>query len=323
MPSAAGTRTVGRAAARSASSEAVLEQKAGQTLVTTVTAKSLRLRASPSTGGAVVGSAEQGDQVVLLRRKGAWLEVRLASGAQGWMHGDHLSKPDSPSLSTDVAGRATITDGDTLRIGDVRVRLHGIDAPESGQRCEDGGGKLYPCAGRAANALAAKIGRGTVTCRPEDMDRYGRTVAVCLLTSTGEDLNAFMVASGWALAYRTYSTAYVDEEAAAKSTRRGLWQGRFVAPWDYRGGERLARLVPRTSSTPPPAALTPAGGAAPNAAPAAGPCLIKGNISESGRIYHMPGSRWYERTKISPGKGERWFCTEDEARAAGWRAPRG
>ena len=55
--------------------------------------------------------------------------------------------------------------------------------------------------------------------------------------------------------------------------------------------------------------------------PQSGSCLIKGNISENGRIYHVPGSRYYERTKIDEAKGERWFCTEEEARAAGWRPP--
>ena len=52
--------------------------------------------------------------------------------------------------------------------------------------------------------------------------------------------------------------------------------------------------------------------------PASG-CLIKGNVSDRGRIYHLPGSDAYDKVRIDPGKGERWFCTEDEARAAGWR----
>ncbi|MGN6917326.1 sunset domain-containing protein [Neisseria sp. P0017.S004] len=50
---------------------------------------------------------------------------------------------------------------------------------------------------------------------------------------------------------------------------------------------------------------------------------MKGNIGNSGRIYHVPGTAAYEKTKIDEAKGERWFCSEDEARAAGWRAPRG
>ena len=127
----------------------------------------------------------------------------------------------------------------------------------------------------------------------------------------------------------------MDEEAAAKRAGRGLWQGRFVAPWDHRGGERLERsaqretrstaAAPRVSSAPSTTSPSPAPArvAAPSAAPASGPCRIKGNISDNGRIYHVPGSHWYDRTKISPGKGERWFCSEAEARAAGWRAPRG
>ena len=296
----------------------------------TVTATSLRMRGSPSTSADVIASASRGTVVTVLAQQGDWVEVRLPSGAQGWMHGDYLSEPVTAAdagagalpaaaseRSADLRGRATVTDGDTIRIGDVRVRLFGIDAPESGQTCEDGAGRLYPCAGRAANALGDKIGRGTVTCQREDTDRYGRTVAVCTLASTGEDLNAFMVASGWALAYRTYSAAYIDEEAAAKRARRGLWQGRFIAPWDYRGGQRLERT--RRASPGSGSSVS----RSPSATPAAGPCLIKGNISKSGRIYHVPGSRWYEKTKIDARAGERWFCSEDEARAAGWRAPRG
>jgi len=49
-------------------------------------------------------------------------------------------------------------------------------------------------------------------------------------------------------------------------------------------------------------------------------CIIKGNISDRGeRIYHMPGGEFYDRTRISLAKGERWFCSEADARAAGWR----
>ncbi len=139
-------------------------------------------------------------------------------------------------------------------------------------------------------------------------------VGTCEVFSTGEDLNAAMVSAGWALAYRQYSTAYVMEEAAAQAARRGLWQGTFVLPWDYRAGERLAREG-RATSVDASTSVEAAG--------ASGSCLIKGNISESGHIYHLPGSKWYEKTRIDVGRGERWFCSEGDAQAAGWRAPRG
>ena len=297
-----------------------------------VTASSLRMRSGPGTGNGVVGSAPRGTEVAALASDGDWVEVRLSDGRTGWMHGDYLGPVRTLDVAgdADAIGRATVTDGDTIVIGEARIRLHGIDAPEDGQTCEDAGGSLYPCGGRAANALFDRVGQQTVACEERDTDRYGRMVGVCRLVATGEDLNAFMVASGWALAYRSYSTDYLDEEDAARVRKVGLHQGRHVAPWDWRRGTRLEdRSAPAAVAAAPATPSTTA-----RARPAAAPfqqrfagqeraCNIKGNISKSGRIYHTPGSRWYSRTKISPGKGERWFCSEQEARAAGWRAPRG
>lgn len=162
--------------------------------------------------------------------------------------------------------------------------------------------------------LDALIAGQTVTCRRDDSDRYGRMVGTCAVLATGEDLNAAMVGAGWALAYRQYSTAYVGNEVAAQAARRGLWQGRFVPPWDHRAGGRLTAESPTISADSSAFAATSA---------ASGSCLIKGNISDSGCIYHPPGSRGYDRTRIDTGRGERWFCLEGEAQAAGWRAPRG
>ena len=196
------------------------------------------------------------------------------------------------------SGRASVTDGDSLEIAGQRVRLHGIDAPEWKQRCQ-ANGRQWRCGQAAAQALGKRIGRQSVTCTPRDRDRYGRIVAVC--EAGGIDLNAWMVAQGWALAYRRYSRAYVDEEQTAKAAKRGVWRGELIAPWEWRRGKRLA--APVTSS-----------------AKESGQCRIKGNISRKGtRIYHVPGDMHYERTRINTAKGERWFCTQAEARTAGWR----
>ena len=98
---------------------------------------------------------------------------------------------------------------------------------------------------------------------------------------------------------RKYSLDYVRAENAAKSLREGLWRGKFVPPWEWRRGKRLA------------------------AGEASEECRIKGNISHRGeRIYHIPGGQHYDKTKIDPARGERWFCTEDEAGDAGWRRSR-
>lgn len=203
----------------------------------------------------------------------------------------------APAAHADVAGRASVIDGDTIEVHGQRIRLFGIDAPESAQLCL-AENKRWRCGQQAALALDDKIAGRPVTCAEKDRDRYGRIVAVC---RAGElDLNAWLVAEGWALAYRQYSTDYVDEEEAARAGRKGIWRGTFVPPWDWRRGQRLET----TASAP-------------------GDCRIKGNISAKGeRIYHVPGGRFYEQTQIDQSKGERWFCSEAEAQAAGWRRSR-
>ena len=206
-----------------------------------------------------------------------------------------------------LSGRARVVDGDSLALAGERIRLHGIDAPESAQTCVAGGAR-WRCGEQATRGLRERIGGRTVACEERDVDRYGRIVAMC--RAGGEDLNAWMVERGFAFAYRRYSRAYVGEEAAARSARRGLWRGDFVAPWDWRRGERLAGKATRSAQD--------SGGRG-----SSGNCRIKGNIGSSGaRIYHMPGDQHYERTRISTAKGERWFCSESEARAAGWRRAR-
>ncbi|MXY32878.1 MAG: thermonuclease family protein [Boseongicola sp. SB0664_bin_43] len=135
-----------------------------------------------------------------------------------------------------VSGPARVIDGDTVEVQGVRIRMHGIDAPESEQECLDAAGKAYSCGQVATNALASMVGRGSVGCRVRDTDRYGRLIAVCY--RHGVDLNAWMVRDGHALAYRRYSGDYVPHEIAARARRAGVWQGRFVAPWDWRRGVR-------------------------------------------------------------------------------------
>ena len=209
-----------------------------------------------------------------------------------------LAAAFSPATYAQLSGPASVTDGDSLKVSGHRVRLHGIDAPESAQTCR-ADGKPWSCGTAATSALRKRLAGRPVACEERDRDRYGRIVAICRIA--GKDVNAWMVAQGWALAYRKYSTDYVPQERAAKAARRGLWRGAFVPPWDWRRGKRLQGAV-RTG---------------------AGECRIKGNISRTGaRIYHVPGGRSYDRTRIDTSKGERWFCTEAQAEAAGWRRSR-
>ena len=198
-----------------------------------------------------------------------------------------------------ITGVPRIIDGDTIIIAGERIRLDWIDAPETRQQCNIEG-KKWACGVAATNALNKLIGTSQVRCQTHGRGKYGRILGICYLGK--ENINAWMVRNGWAVDYRKYSNgAYAREEAMAKSERRGIWQGDFIAPWDWRRGRRLEAAAKKKPSR----------------------CLIKGNISRSGtRIYHVPGGAYYKRTKITPSKGERWFCSEAEAGAAGWRRSR-
>ena len=136
----------------------------------------------------------------------------------------------------DIIGVASVIDGDTIEIHGQRIRLHGIDAPESRQLCVLPTGKKWRCGQAAALALADRIGRATIRCEPRDHDRYRRVVAVCF--KGAEDLNSWMVANGWAVAYRKYSLDYVDDEDRARIARANIWSGRFELPWDWRALRR-------------------------------------------------------------------------------------
>ena len=213
-----------------------------------------------------------------------------------------LFRPGQPPQRTSTSsGHASIVDGDTLDVGPIRIRLNGIDAPEIGQACGRAGGGEWDCATAAANRLEALIAGGPVDCIALEQDPYGRVVATCR-SSADEDLGSVLVEEGLAWAFRQYSQVYVEQEGHARAARLGIWQGAAEAPWTYRENrwDRAAAASPRPG------------------------CPIKGNISVGSgeRIYHTPWSANYDRTVIDESKGERWFCDEAEAIAAGWRPAR-
>jgi endonuclease YncB( thermonuclease family) len=141
-----------------------------------------------------------------------------------------LHETDTPAGPL-VVGMPRVIDGDTFDIGRTRIRLFGIDAPEREQTCSKDG-KALPCGQQATAALLDRLGSSPVSCRQMDTDPYGRTVAVC--TVDGADINAWMVRTGHAVAYRHYSLNYVSAEHEARDARRGLWATRFEMPWNWR-----------------------------------------------------------------------------------------
>ena len=198
---------------------------------------------------------------------------------------------DSVAAAT-LTGRADIVDGDTIKVSGIPVRLYGIDAPESRQTCKREG-KLYGCGKQATQALANLIAGQSVQCEILGRDDYGRALGVCMAADV--ELNRTMVRDGWALAFVKYSDRYAADQGAAEAAKAGLWAGSFAKPWEWRATE--VQAVQKTRA-----------------------CAIKGNINREGeRIYHLPFQQFYPRTRIDEGKGERWFCTEQEALEAGWR----
>ncbi len=187
-----------------------------------------------------------------------------------------------------------VIDGDTLEMDGTVYRINGIDAPEHGQTCDD-----WHCGQAATKAMVDLVKGQDVLCDPVSSDQYGRVIATCFVDGT--DVGADLVDKGLAWAFVKYSDVYVAEETAARNRGLGIWSGSFTAPWDLRAAHWQRAEVQEPSAPPG--------------------CPIKGNISDNGRIYHTPWSPWYDRTRVSSHKGERWFCSESDALAAGWRAP--
>ncbi|WP_050929351.1 thermonuclease family protein [Aestuariivita boseongensis] len=196
----------------------------------------------------------------------------------------------------DVSGAVRVIDADTWDVGGTRVRLFGIDAPERDQTCTRPSGEVWECGLWSSAQTRAEFDGAWAQCEALDRDRYGRVVARCAVR--GRDVARVLVQSGWAYAYRRYSMDYDLDEKGAAVRGVGLHGSSAQAPAEFRAERRAPETPDRT-------------------------CAIKGNISASGkRIYHMPGQEHYRQTQINPAKGERWFCSEAQAQAAGWRRAR-
>jgi len=130
-----------------------------------------------------------------------------------------------------ILGPARVVDGDTLVVAGQTIRLDGIDAPEGQQRCQLQG-RDWACGQQAARELASFLASRPVQCRFNGRDRYDRILAHCEVG--GQDIGAWLVRQGWAVAYTRYSQRYVPEEAEARRLRTGLWAGRFQQPEDWR-----------------------------------------------------------------------------------------
>ncbi|KAI8114622.1 hypothetical protein M9434_002742 [Picochlorum sp. BPE23] len=220
-----------------------------------------------------------------------------------------LSAVAAASPNKVIQGYPRIIDGDSLEINKTSIRLEAIDAPEMRQTCNKRSGTPYACGVESRTQLVNKIDTSSVSCSINRKDRYGRSLGYCWLGRQGQDpadsLNAWMVRSGHALAYRRFSTVFVPQEENARSQQVGIWSGEFLEPWVWRQRYGTGGNGQSSGSSNEPG------------------CDIKGNISSNGeKIYHLPGGRYYDQVKITESKGERWFCSEEDAVSLGWRASR-
>ncbi|WP_416222249.1 thermonuclease family protein [Sphingomonas sp. LY160] len=211
-----------------------------------------------------------------------------------------------------IYGVGTPGDGDSFKVNGQRIRLFGIDAPEFDQICQRNGTD-WQCGQAAAESLSRLVVGKEVRCLTTGRDQYDRALARCTVGTL--DVNRFMVANGFAVAFRRYSYDYVSTEETAKANRRGIWAGTFTMPSEVRAADRTASQ-PRISSRRDVARSMPlvvrstAVDGETNSS-----CRIKGNRNRRGQwIYHVPGMPYYDRTRA-----EDLFCSEAAARAAGYR----
>ena len=140
----------------------------------------------------------------------------------------------------EISGNAQIIDGDTIKINSKKIRLYGIDAPELKQMCKKPYltiifftfTKDYPCGKISTQKLQKKINNKVITCKILDIDRYKRLIGECYKRNL--NLNSWLVSNGYAVAYRKYSKKYIPNEINAKNEKKGIWQGKFEMPWEFR-----------------------------------------------------------------------------------------
>ena len=216
-----------------------------------------------------------------------------------------------------ILGEPRIVDGDTVDIGGKKIRLHGIDAPETDQLCVDEEGKQWGCGLAARDALAAFSNGRQWSCEVSGEDLYGRFLASCSIA--GHDVSKWMVERGWALAFVKDSDRYVADEGWARVIHKGLWSGAFIAPWDWSSRNKQTVIL-GSISIPSTAQKLLLEGMSSQEAPDPA-CTIKAGMHDGECIYHLTGDHWYAKMKMDK-PDRRWFCSEKEAEAAGCRAPK-
>lgn len=200
----------------------------------------------------------------------------------------------SVTVATEISGSSFAVNGEVLRVDGALVRLEGIEAPETGQPCYRANGKKWDCARAARMGLSRLVRRKAVTCTPSGHDADGRVLARCTIGGD-TDVATEAVRHGYVFAVGSFFNSLSAEEKEARVAKAGIWQGNVQRPQEWRDQ-----------------AWEDAKQAAPDG------CPIKGFVRSSTKIYALPWAPEYNRARVRTDRGERWFCSEDEAKAAGF-----
>src|SRR5262245_24076617 len=158
--------------------------------------------------------------------------MRFSIAHYGWRIAVVTAAFQNIAFAAEIRGVPRIADGDTVQIGTTKIRLEGIDSPETDQLCLDREGKRWTCGIEARDRLVQKAGGKPWRCRTNSVDPYGRALATCEVEGT--NINRWIVRAGWALSFVRYSHEYDSDEEAARQVKAGLWSGAFIAPWEWR-----------------------------------------------------------------------------------------
>jgi endonuclease YncB( thermonuclease family) len=193
-----------------------------------------------------------------------------------------------------LQGRAEALGGDLVRVAGTTVRLAGVEAPERQQTC-GAGGRRQPCGAAAQAALGRLVNGRALSCTLSGADAAGRPLASC--TRGSMDINGELVRQGHVFAASGLFASYSGLEREARAAKAGIWAGGEA----QRPSEFRAKVWEEAKRRAPDG------------------CPIKGLVTGRERVYVLPWAPDYERGRIQKARGERWFCSEQEAVAAGWK----
>lgn len=220
------------------------------------------------------------------------------------------------------AATATVRDGGTLQLGNVTYRLDGIDAPAFDQLCIDEHADSWTCGVEARDQLTKLIGGREVRCDDLGVDPAykKRHLGACRIEGETTSLSQLLVHQGFALNFEPSATGrFTTDEARAKEDRQGLWKGCFVAPQEFRLGKKDGALLggscPADRDVQIRAALFPDDLAMPSTCNIKGKYAVRARVTGNVGIYHLQACRSYPALT----KPDRWFCSEEDAQAAGFR----